>query len=1040
MGRLLGYNAVVVFTFIAFACVTTAISYVLAVSVALPFAPFVINGRNLFGFRMGAGFAGISPLACLGAGRLNGNYAVVPAVILCFIRAAIRKTGAGVAGIVFGSPIAPIVVGGFYDLILGRITIRAVVGKNTLFGAGGSFGFGKSAPIMLFHAVALTNRADHFVLVFGRIGPFAPFVYAVILLSAVSLTGAGVRIVAIVFPTVPIVIKRCYAVGLGCVTIRAGVGNNALFGAGGNLGLYAVVPLMRLGFVCGTAVIAASADVFIGSIVFYPITKGMLVRDTLFCVACIVLTNAFFLSGIVACLPFAPIVSDRGDLLGIGVGFELATACNTLVSDYTRFLAGGGLGYGAFIVNALVPPLICGTWEFATASYMLPDSRLCCADVIFRARPFAPFVLLVRGRTLTYGTVYNVMYTVLCLFPEVGISVIVLLSGVKFVIFSFAIGAGYPVTELYVFGFGSASLFFVLCVAGKIECVAILCGTNALVLFIVDLGPGTPAMSMSYHSCIGGIKVDRDLSSLDLLPEAFGGDNEILIFAVYKEAKPVLDLAPIVFTAERFGVKDRRVIGVIRKQLGAVFIHFLNFLGEQNAPKLAVAKIIALAVVVVIDSNHRAYPEVRYTEVEIVFVIPFCLAVAEILRFDLFIGITAIHYELKCVKILYRDISFGIGSNLDNIQRAHVDHITVGVLHFELEKILLNFVPVKHTVEAVLAPEAVERHSVGNTVAVGIHLKNICNAVAILVDSEYIGVSVLVGICVNVILGHFQNVIILAAVAIVDLGNRNKGRARSDRGELIVRAYLRVYGNRSVAVFAFGFAVIMSKRGNYGEAFEGRLAVFIVKISHTELAIPIFLTALVHAGGRNVSGIFGRDMSAGRRIKICGYGNFFVVIVFIGYVEKRKALGSVGCSIKIQSTAYPFVGIVVPIDVAVVHITASVAVCVPQSARIAIGLVTAVIFDSAKPFFAVIFKRYRQTEHNISVEEETGGAAPFTGERIHLVLHRADVCAVGDVRKGVGFGIPIFGNVNCGYRVKAAISANVGMRESIKSAPAFNNV
>ena len=214
---------------------------------------------------------------------------------------------------------------------------------------------------------------------------------------------------------------------------------------------------------------------------------------------------------------------------------------------------------------------------------------------------------------------------------------------------------------------------------------------------------------------IGRIKIYRYLCARKLLPIHLRGNNKVLVLSVNEESECVLKLAVNIETVEALGKKDHRFIG--EALIKALTIYLLNVLSKEDAPPLRVAVIVGCIIIVIVNSYHRTYIEVRNTEDMIVFVILYGKAVTVILLPKLTVGDHTLHEYFKSVKILYADSSV-IRRYLDSVEYSHIYHIAVCILVLKLEDIILLLILVKHAVKIFVTEYAVIHKSIGYAVLV----------------------------------------------------------------------------------------------------------------------------------------------------------------------------------------------------------------------------------------------------------------------------------------------------------------------------------
>ena len=232
-------------------------------------------GTNLYITAIGTG---VVDLARCQVGRPVDHNAVVEimACCLCFVAAA----GTDMGVFVVLSPVTPAmyVLQFIYRLSLGMTAIGAGVGLNALFLLGGLCRDYTLVPAVCSSACAATNRTGLLVIGIAVRCPVAPTVgFALRGNTAVSITCMGVRvggcICTVVFPVAPIVAQCFDGFGLGCATVKTGKCLNAILGASGSRGFFAVIPTVSNGFSLAAFGIGASASVGIAVCVVYPITK-----------------------------------------------------------------------------------------------------------------------------------------------------------------------------------------------------------------------------------------------------------------------------------------------------------------------------------------------------------------------------------------------------------------------------------------------------------------------------------------------------------------------------------------------------------------------------------------------------------------------------------------------------------------------------------------------------------------------------------------------------------------------------------------------
>ena len=839
--------------------------------------------------------------------------------------------------------------------------------------------------------------------------------------------------VVVGFPVAPLVLGRGRnLLGSDVAANSAGVRFDTAFGVrrlGRDL---AFVPNTLLAFAFSAVAVTVVAAVAVG----FPVAPLMLVNKLALLGMCrVVCADALFYVCILRGLPLAPCMSNRGDLLGVGARFHGTARNDAGVSNHAG-LGTGRLGrHDALVINALDTPLLTGTRETLARSevHILVFLRFAVPDAA--PAPLAPIVLFINGNAAADFAVDVVMNAVFRVSPHV-VAVVVFLARVILVNIFTAIRARNPMPKLGIVGVGDTLALRINVMSADIVFRTAVHRAVAHVSLIVLLAPRAVNMLVPALARVRAVQIDRDLRSYGLFPIAVRGHPEMLFVTVDQKTKRMLQLAVVVEAVERLGIHHDRVVGE-----GFVKVRIpdrLDIVAEQNAPHAAVALFIRHLIKMVVHHHHRTDPEIGYTENKIVFVVLLGRAVAVILLVQLVVGNDALHHKFQSTHVLDGDAAVCVGCDGNRVQQARAGHVAACVLHFQFKQVLLDLHLVQHAVQRFFAPKTVHAHRVRNAVAVQILLQNVRNTVLILVDQKDIPHAVLVDIRAHDVQRLLEHVVFQTAVAVIDLRDRDKGRAGLDRRKLIVRCDPGIHGDLSAAMVARGIAVdVIQGRQNGLMSVRVRTS-FVRKIAAAVHTVPIFLAALVHAGGRNVLGILGRNVIAGRGVKITAHVkhrlfSIFQSVKFFRIIAHRKAAAA------IRQHAVYVAAVVVPIVVRLIKISASAARGVPERTAVAVCFVTVIIIDRAEPRTAVILKRDAQRKHDAAVQIQCLSAV--VRERIRLILQHADACTVGNIRKRIGFFVPIRRNIDRGNRVERLVVADLtGVRGRIKPAVSPNDV
>ena len=217
---------------------------------------------------------------------------------------------------------------------------------------------------------------------------------------------------------------------------------------------------------------------------------------------------------------------------------------------------------------------------------------------------------------------------------------------------------------------------------------------------------------------------------------------------------------------------------------------------------------------------------------------------------------------------------------------------------------------------------------------------------------------------------------------------------------------------------------------------------FICKIAIAVAAVPVFLAALVHAGGGNCLAVYVLFMSAGSGIEVCDHINTYIIVVgvcitcfgiFSRFIAQSKHI-ICACIFQIKHAVYPLIRIAHPIDVAIIEVAGTVTVCVPQRTAIAVSIIEAVITNTAfKPSLTFGLEGDAQSKQHITVNVHIGA-------RAHLILHSTNIYVIRNTGKAVGLCIVVLGNVNGEHRINFFKFCVARIAESVIAVALLYNV
>ena len=226
----------------------------------------------------------------------------------------------------------------------------------------------------------------------------------------------------------------------------------------------------------------------------------------------------------------------------------------------------------------------------------------------------------------------------------------------------------------------------------------------------------------------------------------------------------------------------------------------------------------------------------------------------------------------------------------------------------------------------------------------------------------------------------------------------------------------------------------MIQSGQDGLVADALCILRIRKIVVAVDTVPVFLAALVHAGGGIVGAVPGNGVGTGGGIQVS------VHIDGLLCLERFREIAQGETVIAVQSQNAVNRGIIAPpVGVAVIEVAAAVAVGFPKGPGIAVGFLAVIIADAAvEPGLALLLKGNGKAEHDVSVQIQ--GAVVITGFRIGLIHHHAHIGAVRDPGEGVGLRIPIFGDVHRRHGIHLRKAAHMGMGGGIEPAVPFDHI